>query len=124
MTAIKADPALALQFKMAVMANDADLEKAYLADRKDARAMQTAALDHEDKFSKRFVYIFASAWSLFTMVYFGCVTFIEVPIGGQRVSDTILGVLIGSVLGSIFQFFYGTNRGSQIKDATISNLSK
>lgn len=36
--ALTADPALAMQFKTAVMANDAELDKAYLADRQDARA--------------------------------------------------------------------------------------
>lgn len=40
--ALKADPALALQFKTAVMANDADLEKAFLADRQDARKRDIA----------------------------------------------------------------------------------
>lgn len=51
------------------------------------------------------------------------VTFIEVSPAGQRVSDTILGVLIASVIGSIFQFFYGSTRGSQKKDDTVNKLA-
>lgn len=37
MAALQADPALAIQFKTAVMANNSDLEKAYLADTQNAR---------------------------------------------------------------------------------------
>lgn len=122
--AIKADPTAAMEFQKQAMALDAELEKAYLADRQNARAMQVAALGQDDKLSKQFVYYFSGAWSLFAMGYFSFVTFHEIPATGQRTADTILGVLIGSILGSIFQYFYGTNRQSQVKDATISNLTK
>ncbi|MGI4850224.1 MAG: hypothetical protein ACRYGK_19115 [Janthinobacterium lividum] len=122
--AVKADPALGAEFQKLAMNLDADLEKAYLADRQNARSMQVAALTQDDVFSKRFVFYFSTAWSIFAMVYFACVTFCVIPATGQRTADTILGVLIGSILGSIFQFFYGTNRQSQVKDATINNLTK
>lgn len=122
--AMTLDPAKAIEFKLAVMANEKEIEQMYLLDMQNARALQVAALAQEDLFSKRFVYFFAIGWSLFAMAYFAAVTFITVPSGGQRVSDTILGVLIGSILGSIFQFFFGSSRQSQNKDDTIRNLSK
>ena len=40
--ALKADPALVMQFRQAVMANETELDKAYLADRADARKRDTA----------------------------------------------------------------------------------
>lgn len=40
--ALKADPALVLQFRQAVMANETELDKAYLADRADARKRDVA----------------------------------------------------------------------------------
>lgn len=122
--ALAADPALALAFREKVMASESDLEKAYLGDRKDARAMQVAALGQDDLFSKRFVYYFASAWSLFAMFYFSAVTFWPPNGNGQRIADTILGVLIASVVGVMFSYFYGTTRGSKDKDATIAGLMK
>ncbi|MGI4847823.1 MAG: hypothetical protein ACRYGK_06765 [Janthinobacterium lividum] len=122
--AVKADPAAAAEFQRLALTLDADLEKAYLLDRQSARTMQVAALGQEDRLSKQFVYWFSGAWSIFAMAYFACVTFCVIPATGQRTADTILGVLIGSILGSIFQFFYGTNRQSQVKDATINNLTK
>jgi hypothetical protein len=122
--AIKADPNKLLEFRLAVAAQQVDLEKAYLADLADARAMQTAALEQDDLFSKRFIYYFAIGWSLFTMAYFFAITFVQLPPEGQRVADTILGVLIGTVLVGIFHFLYGSTQGSKVKDATIASLSR
>jgi hypothetical protein len=112
---LELDPAAQLEFQKAVMAADADLSKAYLADVANARAMQVAALGQEDRFSKRFVYYLAAAWSLFAMGYFCAVTFVPLPPAGQRVADTILGVLISSVIGVMINYFYGSTKGSQLK---------
>lgn len=76
-----------------------------------------------DIFSKRFVYYFAAAWSLFSMAYFMAVTFFPPPADGLRIADTILGVLIASVIGVMFAYFYGTTRASKAKDDTINKLS-
>lgn len=121
--AIQMDPAKAMEFHLAFAAHQGDLEKTYLADVQNARAMQVAALSQEDLFSKRFVYYFAAAWSLFSMVYFMAVTFWPPTDAGQRIADTILGVLIASVIGVMFAYFYGTTRASKAKDDTISKLS-
>ena len=112
---LELDPAVQLEFQKAVMAADADLSKAYLADVANARAMQIAALGQEDTFSKRFVYYFATFWSVFAMCYFCAVTFVQLPPNGQRVADTILGVLITSVIGVMFAYFYGSTKGSMLK---------
>lgn len=112
---LELDPAVQLEFQKAVMAADADLSKAYLADVQNARAMQIAALGQEDLFSKRFVYLFATGWSIFAMLYFCAVTFVPIPAAGQRIADTILGVLITSVIGVMFSYFYGSTKGSLLK---------
>jgi hypothetical protein len=118
--ALRADPAKVLEFQQAMATLQADLEKAHLADVQDARALQVAALGQEDRFSKRFVYCFAAAWSIFAMCYFFAVTFIDVPAEGRRVADTILGVLISTVMGSIFGYLYGSTRGGEAKSAMLS----
>lgn len=118
--AIKTDPGKLLEFRQAVAAQQADLEKAYLADVADARAMQQAALGQDDLFSKRFVYYFAMVWSLFAMSYFLAVTFIEVPASGLRIADTILGVLIGTVLVGIFHYFFGSTSGGKLKSELLA----
>lgn len=117
------DPGKAIEFQLALAAHDADLAKAYLADIQSARAMQVAALGQEDIFSKRFVYLFALGWSIFAMCYFTAVTFIEIPARGQRIADTILGVLISSVVGVMFSYFYGSTKGSALKTRMIAGKS-
>lgn len=120
--AIQADPQKMLDFQLAFGAQQMEWERMYLADVQNARSMQIAALTQEDKFSKRFVYYFAMAWSLFAMTYFTAVTFIDITTeGGQRVADTILGVLISSVVGGIFAFFYGSTKGSEAKSALLAH---
>lgn len=113
--AIQADPNKVLEFQQAMQSQQIDLEKAYLADMDSARKMQIAALSQDDVFSKRFVYYFASAWSIFAMAYFSMVTFTEIPVANQRASDTILGVLIGTVLVGIFHYLFGSTMGSLAK---------
>ncbi len=122
--AIQADPQKMLDFQLAVGAQKIEWERMYLVDVQNARSMQVAALTQDDKFSKRFVYYFASAWSLFAMTYFTAVTFIDIAAeGGQRVADTILGVLITSVIGVMFGFFYGSTKGSEAKSALLAQAA-
>ena len=83
--------------------------QADLQDRQDARDMQKEALKQSDKFSKRFVYIFALIWSLFVMVYLFGVTFTNIPQSNQRIVDTILGFSLGTIIATIIQFFYGSS---------------
>ena len=118
------DPAAAAEFANKLSEREADLEKAYLADVDSARKMQIAALQQDDIFSKRFVYYFAIGWSAFAMIYFAFVTFGQVSDSGIRMADTILGVLIGTVITGFFNFFFGSSARSAAKDITISALSK
>jgi hypothetical protein len=116
--AIAGDPEAAAKLQ------ELELEYAKLdnEDRASARAMQIAALQQEDWFAKNFLYIFTSVWSIFAMVYFAFVTFGTVAESGIRMADTILGVLIGTVLTGFFNFFFGSSKGSKDKsDALIRN---
>lgn len=120
--ALAADPALAIQFKTAVMANDTELEKAYLADRQGARAMQIAALGQDDMFSKRFIYYFIAAWSMFTMVYIGAVTFWPpAEEAGKANSATVLGFLLGTAVASIFSYLFGSTKSSAEKNRLLAS---
>lgn len=124
---IKAETALKevlLQFELAVEQEWTKREAAILADVASARDMQKAALAQDDKFSKRFVYYFITAWSIFSMAYLALVTFIEIPKDSVRHADTILGFLLGTAIASIIAYMVGSTRGSEHKNETIKNLSK
>jgi len=75
----------------------------------DARDMQKEALKQDDVWSKRFIYIFAGIWSLFAMVFIFAITFGQVSETSIRFADTILGFLLGTVIATILQFFFGSS---------------
>jgi hypothetical protein len=91
-----------------------------LENTKDARAMQVAALGQEDIFSKRFVYYLASFWSLVTVIYIFMTTFLDVV--NERVADTVLGFLLGTIVATIINYFFGSSQGS--KDKSMELLKK
>lgn len=99
-------------------------EEAYLGDTQDARHLQVAALQQDDRFAKRFIYWFAIAWSAFAMGFMLLATLANIPDKNLRLVDTILGFLLGTAIAGIFNFFLGTTYRSQKKDDTISALSK
>lgn len=112
----KATPEQLLLLKNA----DNEFKLAYLnaevKDKQDARGMQNVALQQEDKFSKRFVYYFAIYWSIVAATYIAFITFGNIPQTSVRFADTILGFLLGTIVTTIIQFFYGSSFSSRLKD--------
>ncbi len=110
--AVKADPDAAL--KLAQI----DLEKirADYANTADARAMQIAALQQSDVFSKRFTMYLTSFWSIAAAVYIGFITFSVIPEQNVRFADTILGFILGTVVATMLNFWFGSSIGSKEKD--------
>ncbi len=43
------------------------------------------------------------------MVYFFLVTWVPIPKENQRFADVIIGFLIGSVVGTIINYYYGSS---------------
>lgn len=95
---------------------DLEYQKLLADDSKDARNMQIAALAQEDIVSKRFIYFFASVWSIFSIAYVTSITFLNVPQDNTRFADTVLGFLLGTIIATMIQYFYGSSMGSKLKD--------
>lgn len=85
----------------------------------DARDLQKIALQQDDRFSKRFVYVLASVWSLFAMAYIYLITFTAIPTDNQRFADTILGFLLGTIIASVMNYFFGSSSGSAQKTSMM-----
>ena len=109
-------PEAVQNWKIAVQEHERELLAMAYGDVANARNMQVEALRQDDLFSKRFIYIFATFWSIFAAGYIGFITFGHIPEENQRFADTILGFLLGTVVATILQFFFGSSMGSKEKD--------
>lgn len=118
---IAANATKSAEFTLAFNGQQGDMEKTYLADVQSARNMQVAALGQDDTFSKRFVYYFAAAWSIFTMCYVVGITFYP-PLSeaGKANSATVLGFLLGTAVASIFSYLFGSTKGSAEKSRLLA----
>jgi hypothetical protein len=120
--ALRASPELAIQFKLEVMEKDADLEKAYLADRQNARARDVAIVQ-AGRYNWRADVLAVLAVGGLVL----CVYFIARDAGlPERAVNAIMFVagVLASAVRDVYGFEFGSSRSSQTKDATINNLTK
>ena len=96
----------------------AQLHRLVNEDRHSARQMQIKALEQHDTFSKRFVYYLAAFWSLAGVGYVFLVTFTHVI--HPRMADTVLGFLMGTIVSTIINYFYGSSN-AEIKSFSPKN---
>lgn len=106
--------------KMEELAQSA--EKTFLEDKQNARDMQKAALMQNDLFSKRFIYYLASFWTAAGIAYIFFATYAKVE--NERVVDTVLGFLLGTILATIINFFFGSSKGSSDKQEILNEITK
>jgi hypothetical protein len=109
-------PDTVANWKLAAQQHERELLQMAYGDTANARNMQVEALRQDDVFAKRFIYVFATFWSIFAASYIGFITFGTIPEDNQRFADTILGFLLGTVVATILQFFFGSSMGSKEKD--------
>lgn len=118
---LKADPALAMQFKIAVMANDADLEKSFLADRQDARK-RDVAMTQAGRYNYRadVLAILAVGGLVFCMYLIATNAGLE-----ERSVNAIMFVagVLAAAVRDVFSFEFGSSRGSKEKDEIIAKQS-
>lgn len=73
---------------------------------------------------KHFLHVYAVFVTSMTFLYIFAASFLDIPKENIRFVDTVLGFLLGTVISTLVQFYYGTSRGSQLKDAIISNIKR
>jgi hypothetical protein len=119
LAAIEKDPALALEFKKAVLAADTDLEQAYLADRQDARARDVEIRKLTGGDNRRADIMIVGA-VVGLLACLAVLVFFRGQIPGEVVGivSTIAG-LFGACLRDAFQFEFGSSRGSKEKDGAM-----
>lgn len=119
---IAMDPQLAMQFRQAVMANEADLDKAFLVDRQNARARDVAMVQAGRYNLRADVLAVLAVGGLVACVYF-VARDAGLPERAVNAIMFVAGVL-ASAVRDVYGYEFGSSRSSQTKDATINNLSK
>lgn len=112
---LKASPELVIQFQTAIMQNNSDLEKAYLADKQSARNrdiefIKAGKINHRANamLMLTFIGIFLCVWLL-----------VHYSVDANSALGGALLLLIGKFVGNwgtAFDFEFGSSRGSRDKD--------
>lgn len=66
----------------------------------------------------------AAVWTTFAIVYILFITFHDIPEKNIRFADTILGFLLGTVVATIINFFFGSSKGSEEKTQILNDNAK
>jgi len=121
--AIRADPALVLEFQKEAGKHERELTQSYLDDKADARA-RDVALAQAGRMNWRADVLLAGA-------YLTCVAIVvafalgEIDPGAAVAGAmfTLLGVM-GAVIKQAADFEFGSSRGSKNKDTELANMAK
>lgn len=116
--ALKADPAMVMQFRQAVKAQEADLDKAYLADRQSARD-RDVALAQAGRYNWRADVLAVLAVGGLVV----CMWFIAKDSGmPERAVNAIMFVagVLAAAVRDVYSFEFGSSRGSKEKDEIIA----
>jgi hypothetical protein len=116
--AIKGDKSLTQEEKDIALA----LAKMDFEDTANARDMQKTALSQDDLFSKRYIYYFSSFWSFVGATLLLGIMFVEIPENNIRLVDTAFGFMLGTVLASMFNYYFGSSSGSSKKDSILEKI--
>jgi hypothetical protein len=123
LAAIEKDPALALEFKKAVLAADTDLEKAFLADRHSARERDVEVRKLTGGQNVRadimLIAAFVAVISIAAFVTWISLSGLEGKAGLAIGFLTTIGGMFARNIGSAFDFEFGSSRGSKDKDAAL-----
>jgi hypothetical protein len=110
--ALKADPAMVLQFRQAVMANEAEMDKAYLADRADARKRDVAYIQAGRTNGRANFMVAMDAIGL--VVCLVVLALYADELRGEAIAlISTVASIFGLCLRDAHQFEFGSSRGAQ-----------
>ena len=121
LAAIQADPALALQFKQAVLAQETELDKAYLLDRQSARERDVAMVQ-AGRYNWRADFLALLAVGGLIV----CVWFVARDAGlPERAVNAIMFVagVLASAVRDVYGYEFGSSRGSQASGEAVRKIA-
>ena len=120
--ALANDPVLVLQFRQAVLAAEADLDKAYLADRANARARDVEILKAGKTNVRADIMVGGVLLGLIACLITMSMFRDSMPGEVAGIMGTLVGIF-GKCLSDAFQYEFGSSRGSAEKSALMSKLT-
>lgn len=120
--AIRADPAVLMQFRQAMANIEADMDRAYLADRQNARGRDVAIVQAGRWNIRADLLALLSVTGLIVCVWF-VARDSSLP---ERAVNAIMFVAgtLAACVRDVFAFEFGSSRGSRDKDALIADKGK
>lgn len=118
--AIKADPALALQFRQSVVANEREWDAMYLVDRQNARARDTEYVKAGRQNWRADVLAVLAVGGLVVCVWF-IARDADLPERAVNAIMFVAGVLAAAVR-DVYSFEFGSSRGSRDKDNVLASM--
>lgn len=120
--AIQADPAMLMQFRQAMAGIEADMDRAYLADRQNARGRDVAFVQAGRWNIRADLLALLSVTGLIVCVWF-VARDSSLP---ERAVNAIMFVAgtLAACVRDVFAFEFGSSRGSREKDALIADKGK
>jgi len=106
--------------QMAAMKHEEFMAEIDLKNTQGARDMQHKAMESEDPVVRRFVYQFAWLWSVFAIGYIILITTYNIPEKNLRFVDVVLGFIMGTVVSTLLNFFFGSSQSSKEKTKELS----
>lgn len=121
LAAITGNAQLQIEFRKALMANESDLDKAFLQDRQDARARDAKFIEGGRRNVRADVMVAADAIGLIVCLVVLAVYRDNLPGEAIALISTIASIF-GLCLRDAHQFEFGSSRSSRDKDGTISDM--
>lgn len=120
--AIQSDPAALMQFRQAMASIEADMDRAYLADRQNARGRDVAFVQAGRWNIRADLLALLSVTGLIVCVWF-VARDSSLP---ERAVNAIMFVAgtLAACVRDVFAFEFGSSRGSRDKDALIADKGK
>jgi hypothetical protein len=115
---LQADPALAHEFRMAVLKADSDLESAYLTDRADARKRDVALTQAGYRNRRADLMVICDVVGLIACLAVLALYRKDIPAEAATLLSTLAGGFL-LCLRDAHQFEFGSSRGSREKDILL-----
>lgn len=90
-----------------------------IRDRESARQMQIIALQQDDRFSKRYIYLLASFVVIVASAFGVMLFFVDFPEGNRRLIEMFADIYLFAGALMVLQFFFGSSKSSQSKDQIL-----